>query len=941
MRKECICFVWFLFAVTFSWAQNENGFKENSLVKNIAFQSVGPTVMSGRVVDVDVNPNNPIEFYVAYASGGLWYSNNNGMSFEPVMDSSPTQNIGEIAVDWKTGTIWVGTGEHNASRSSYAGIGILKSSDKGKTWKNMGLTDSHHIGKIEINPNNSNEIVVGVTGHLYSKNTERGIYKSTDGGNSWRQTLYIDDETGIIDISVSPTNFNIQYAAAWKKDRKAWNFLGNGTTSGIYKSEDGGNSWKLISTPESGFPTGDGVGRIGLAAFDDNTIYALLDNQNNRPSTASKNTTLPTMFSVPGDVFMQIPDKEVNSYLKKRGHTEKYRAQNLKNLVKDGAMKPEEVKSLLLDANAALFETEVIGAEVYKSTDGGKTWKKTHTDFIDDFYYSYGYYFGRIAVDSNNSDKIYLSGVPVLKSDDGGKSFVSINRENVHVDHHIVWVNPKKPGHLINGNDGGLNISYDDGANWIKCNPHGVSQFYSVSVDYQKPYNIYGGMQDNGVWVGPSNYKYNVEWHQEGKYPFESLMGGDGMQTQIDRRNADIVFTGFQFGNYYRIDRSKKEMKYISPKAKKDEKPLRFNWQTPILLSSHNQDILYMGSQYLHRSFDQGETWSPISSDLTQGGKEGNVAYGTLTTISESKQQFGVIYAGSDDGLVHISKDGGVNWQNISTTFPKDLWVSRVVASTHKNDRVYVTLNGYRWDDFKPYVYFSDDYGQTWNSIAPKFETLSVNVLVEDNVNPNILYLGSDNGVYISFDQGKNWQTFNNGMPPVAVHDMVIQTEANDLVVGTHGRSIYKVNLKSIQQLNEETLASDLKIFSVDNLAHSDFWGSTWSKWLPANEPKIDVDYYAKNKGEVTIQVIHENGIVVFEDKQTASIGINQWNYDVEISKSGIEKWKKKDKKVTLTESKNGKTYLIPGKYQIKITQGKISQSTPFEIAQNERNKKE
>ncbi|MBC8883563.1 exo-alpha-sialidase [Flavobacterium piscinae] len=332
--------------------------------------------MSGRVVDVEVNPNNPIEFYVAYASGGLWYSNNNGMSFEPVMDSAPTQNIGEIAVDWKNGTLWVGTGEHNASRSSYAGIGMLKSSDKGKTWQNMGLNDSHHIGKIEINPNNSNEIVVGVTGHLYSKNTERGIYKSTDGGNSWKKTLYIDDETGIVDISVSPKNFNIQYLFAWKKDRKAWNFLGNGSTSGIYKSEDGGNSWKLISTPESGFPTGDGVGRIGLVAFDDQIVYAVVDNQFNRPKSEEKKSNLPTMFSVPGDVFLQISDKEINTVLKKHGLTEKYRAQNLKNMVSNGKMLPEEVKNAISDANKALFETEVIGAEVYKSTDGGKTWKK-------------------------------------------------------------------------------------------------------------------------------------------------------------------------------------------------------------------------------------------------------------------------------------------------------------------------------------------------------------------------------------------------------------------------------------------------------------------------------------------------------------------------------------------------------------------------------------
>lgn len=910
----------------------------SSLVKNVKIENIGPTIMSGRVVDVDVNPNKPTEFYVAYASGGVWYSNNNGMSFQPIMDTAPTINVGEIAVDWKNGTIWVGTGEHNASRSSYAGIGVLKSTDKGKTWKNTGLKDSHHIGKIEINTTNPNEVIVGVTGHLYSKNAERGVYKTTDGGQTWKQTLFVDDETGIIDISVSPKNFNIQFAAAWKKDRKAWNFLGSGKTSGIYKSEDGGNSWKLISTPDSGFPTGEGVGRIGLSVFDNQIIYAVLDNQFNRPKSETKKSTMPEMFSVPGDKFMQISDVEINNVLKKHGLTEKYRAQNLKNMVSDGDVLPEEIKMIISDANKALFETEVIGAEVYKSIDGGKTWKKTHEGFIDDFYYTYGYYFGRISVDLSNSDKIYVSGVPLIKSDDGGKTFVSINRENVHLDHHIVWVNPSLPGHLINGNDGGLNISYDDGANWTKCNPHSVSQFYSVNVDYQSNYNVYGGMQDNGVWVGPNNYKYDVEWHQEGKYAYESLMGGDGMQTQIDRRNPNIVFTGFQFGNYYRIDRDKKDMKYISPKAKKDEKPLRYNWQTPILLSSHNQDILYMGSQYLHRSFNQGETWEKISGDLTQGGKEGNVAYGTITTFSESPFQFGLLYVGSDDGLVHVTKDGGVSWQKISDFFPKDLWVSRVVASKHKKERVYVTLNGYRWDDFKPYVYQSDDYGQTWKSIEPTFESNAVNVIIEDTVNPEILYLGTDNGLYVSFQSGKDWQPFMNGLPPVAVHDLVIQTEAKDLIVGTHGRSIYKVNLSAVQQLNNEVLSATLKIFPITNITHSDYWGNTWSAWLPVNEPSVKIDFYTGSVGEVNIQVLNDKGVVISETTQKVEAGINQWEYDLEISKTVQDILRKKDKKIVFKPTRKGKVYLSPGKYQVKISKEKNIETSFFEVIENKLN---
>ena len=351
---------------------------------------------------------------------------------------------------------------------------------------------------------------------------------------------------------------------------------------------------------------------------------------------SKKSNSLPIAFSVPGDEFLKLPNKSLNSILKNYGLTEKYRAENIKHWVQNGYLQPNEAAKVVLDAINSLAETEVIGAEVYKSSNGGKNWTKTHKDFIDDFFYSYGYYFSVISVDPNDVNKIYLSGVPIIKSNDGGKTFTSISEENVHADHHVVWVNPNKSGHLINGNDGGLNISYDDGAHWFKGNSHSVGQFYAVNVDEQEPYNIYGGMQDNGVWVGPSTYKYSSEWYQTGKYPYENLMGGDGMQTQIDKRNPNIVYTGFQFGNYYRIDRATNKREYISPKPKKDEKPFRFNWQTPILLSSHNQDILYMGSNFLHRSMNQGQTWTAISPDLTQGVKEGNVAFGTLAAISES-----------------------------------------------------------------------------------------------------------------------------------------------------------------------------------------------------------------------------------------------------------------------------------------------------------------
>ncbi|MDX1315720.1 MAG: glycosyl hydrolase, partial [Eudoraea sp.] len=421
--------------------------QEASLLKNIRFTNIGPTVMSGRVVDVDVNPNNPVEFYVAYASGGLWYTQNNGVSFKPVLDNTQTQNVGDIAVHWKTGTIWVGTGENNASRSSYAGIGLLKSTDKGESWEHMGLHDSHHIGRILINPNNPDEVVVGVTGHLYSPNSERGIYKTVDGGKKWRKTLFINEQTGIIDVAHAPNNFNIIIAAAWEKDRKAWNFTGNGEGSGLYKSTDGGDSWTKITTAKSGFPTGDGVGRIGLDFFNENTVYAILDNQYRREKDSkkekdSKELQKEDFKDMSEKDFLKLDNKKLNAFLKNNGFQEKYRAENVKQMIRSGVAKPADLAKYLEDANSMLFDTPVIGAEVYRSDDGGQTWTKQHEGYLDDLYYSYGYYFAQIRVDRNDPNKIYIAGVPLLKSEDGGATFESISRENVHADHHALWINP-------------------------------------------------------------------------------------------------------------------------------------------------------------------------------------------------------------------------------------------------------------------------------------------------------------------------------------------------------------------------------------------------------------------------------------------------------------------------------------------------------------------
>ena len=903
--------------------QQKQEMAKNSLVKNIEFQNIGPTVMSGRVTDLAVNPDNPIEFYVAYASGGLWHTKNNGTTFTPILDSSNTQNIGDIAVDWKSKTIWVGTGENNASRSSYAGIGLLKSTDNGETWQNMGLNDSHHIGRILINPNNSDEITVGVTGHLYSPNKQRGIYKSTDGGKTWIQTLYIDDMTGIIDLQQSPNNHSIMFASSWTKDRKAWNFEGNGSNSAIYKSFDAGNTWTKVTTEKSGFPTGEGVGRIGLALFDDNTIYAIHDNQFRRaeePKKRSDDELLKDDFkTMSEDTFLKLDDKKLNNYLKANGFHEKYKADNIKQMVRSGNVKPIDLAKYLEDANTLLFDTPVIGAEVYKSTDGGNTWNKTHEDTLDDLYYSYGYYFGHIYVAPKDVNNIYVYGVPILKSKDGGKTFNSIDAENVHSDHHALWINPNNPNHLINGNDGGVNITYDDGENWIKNNSPSVGQFYAINVDNEKPYNVYGGLQDNGVWVGAHNSRDDARWQASGQYPWESIMGGDGMQIQVDKRNSNIVYTGFQFGNYFRINREKDETTYIQPKHELGENPYRFNWQTPILLSPHNQDILYLGGNKLMRSMNQGTDWTAISGDLTKGGKKGNVAYGTLTSISESPFQFGLIYTGSDDGLVHVTKDAGGNWINMSAGLPKDLWVSRVIASQHKKERVYLALNGYRWDDFTTYVYVSENYGETWKNIGNSIPSSPVNVIKEDPKNENILYVGTDNGAYMSFDKGSSWEAFSKGLPNVAVHDIVIQSEANDLLLGTHGRSIYKTNVENIQKMNASKLNESVQLFEVESMRQSDRWGSSFGMWSEPYEPSADIHFYTKNSGKHTIKIMSDKNSELQSINVDADKGFNVAKYDLTITESAIKALLNENSNLEIKKADNGKYYLPKGEYTIQI----------------------
>ena len=913
----------------------------DSRAANLSVENIGPTIFSGRVTDIDVNPNDASVFLVAYASGGLWKTENNGNSFTPLFDDQASMTIGDIYADWTSGTIWVGTGEVNSSRSSYAGTGIYKSTDWGVTWTWKGLPESHHISRVLVDPNDSNIVYVGVLGHLYSTNPERGVYKSMDGGSTWSKILYVDDNSGAIDLIMDPSDPNILYAASWDRIRYAWDFQEAGKGSGIHKSLDGGNTWIKVSAIDSGFPDGEGTGRIGLTIAEidgQNKVFAIVDNYNRRSLDKKKDESkldkdkLRVMSS---KQFGSLDNIKLERFLRDNGFPDKHTAESVKTQVKAENLKPIALVEYLETANSLLFDTPVIGAEVYVSVDGGSKWTKTHDGYLDGVFNSYGYYFGMIEVAPDNPNQLYIMGVPILRSDDGGVNWTNAGGDNVHADHHALWLNPKRPGHIINGNDGGINISYDAGENWSKCNSPAVGQFYYINADMDTPYNVYGGTQDNGVWVGSHNYREGTSWHAYGQYPYKSIMGGDGMQVQIDNRDNNTVYTGYQFGNYFRINKEEGKRAYITPKHELGDRPYRWNWQSPIYLSKHNQDILYMGSNKLHRSMNQGEDFIEISGDLTNGGRKGDVAYGTLTSVHESDLEFGLIYTGSDDGQVNVTKNGGYTWENINMGLPSNLWVSRIQASSHDKAKVYLSLNAYRFDYFNSYVYKSADYGVTWIEIGNNLPVEPVNVIKEDPSMAGLLYVGTDHGVYVSYDDGVKWSRILDDMPQTPVHDLVIQPVANDLLVGTHGRSIYKANVTNLRALKDHD--NSLKIFAIDDVKYSSRQGSQRSKYRDAYERKITYDVYSPSASVVALELSTATGKALLQKSIDLKKGLASYEYDMSIDakkSKDLEKYlndgKSEDEEVKIECADNDKVYLQKGEYIIKLTNGEgmISEQT-------------
>lgn len=901
----------------------------------LPIRCIGPSVMSGRVVDLDVNPQNPEHFYVAFATGGLWVTHNNGQSFDPLFQNEAIITIGDIAVDWTNETIWIGSGENNSSRSSYAGTGIYKSSDLGKTWMNMGLTDSHHIGRIVINPNNSNEIWVAALGHLYTPNKERGIFHTTDGGKNWSHSLFIDTNTGAIDLVIDPLQPTTLYASFWEKDRKAWDFTESGAKSGIYTTKDNGKTWQNIIANQSVFPNNSGTGRIGLSLFhtpEKNILYALVDNQNHQPQKegdAKKSLKKEDFMTMNEAQFLQLDTNLLDDFLSQNDFPKKYARAVLTEKIKKHEITPLALYDYVYDANKNLFDTPVYGAELYTYSPENRTWNKTHTDALDDVFYTYGYYFGMIRVAPNDHSVVYIAGVPLLKSEDGGATFVNANPDNVHVDHHALWINPKNPKHIINGSDGGVQISYDGGEHFTNCNHIPVAQAYAVAVDNADPYNVYTGLQDNGVWFAPHNCDdTNPGWRITGHNSFKEIMGGDGMQIQIDPRDHNIVYTGYQFGHYTKFNLKTGAETYIHPSHELGEKPLRWNWKSPILLSNYNADIFYICSNKVHRSTDGGQNFETISGDLTHGFRSGDVPFGTLTCIHESPFQFGKLVVGSDDGLIHLSADNGYTWTNITSNLPKDAWVSEVYFSRHEKNTLYVVLNKYRNDDFAPLLFTSIDNGKTWSSISNQLPQQPLNAFKEDHRNAQVLYVGSDNGLYFSIDKGKNWQQFNASLPVAAVHDLAIQEKENDLIIGTHGRSVWIGEIDHLPLLAAP--ASELKMVQIDTLTFNSSWGESWSKWLAPKDPTHTLILQTPQAGELEMEV-HYKDLILISSKQAVAKSIVYADMPLAISKEKAQQlaalqekdWKEKD---------NNKYYLQPGEYLIKLKLGNQSIETKLNV---------
>ncbi len=927
-----------------AWQQHES-MRAASPFAGLDWRSIGPTKQSGRVVAIAGVPGRPYTFYVAYATGGVWKTTDNGAHFTPLSDRMPTMITGAIAVDPNhPDTLWVGTGEPNSSRSSYGGMGVYRSDDGGKTFQFAGLPDSDRIARIAIDPKDSNTVYVAALGKLYTQGGQRGVFRTRDGGKSWQQVLKgATPWTGAIDLAIDPRNSNVLYAALWDRSRTAWNMVYAGTGSGIWKSTDGGDHWLQMT---DGFPHDDKVGRIGLtiAPSQPNTLYASIDDWTPLPPDqreAGDGPLSPARLKTMGkDEFLRQDPQQIERFIRESDLDTDLTAAKLLAMVKDGTVTMDQLRRQLSDANADLFNTDIEGLVVYRSDDGGAHWRKTNEKPLRDVYYTYGYYFGQIRVAPNDPDHVYAEGLPLIESKDGGKTWSGLNDESVHVDYHELLIDPADSLRMLVGNDGGANITYDGGTHWQKFGNLPVGQFYSVTWDMADPYNVYGGLQDNGAMMGSSR----TDWQRADNW--KDVGGGDGMYVQVDPRDNKTIYAGFQFGFYTRTGPDGEHE--VRPRPAFGTTPLRWNWTTPIALSSHNQDILYMGANKLFRSLDKAESWAAISPDLSTSKHRGNVPYATITTLAESPKTFGMLWAGTDDGHVWVTRDGGMQWSEIDGALPQR-WVSRVEPSHFDEQRAYVSLNGYRDDDITPYLYRSDDLGKHWTDISHGLPDEAINVVREDPVNADVLYVGTDRGVYVSLDRGKSWLSLQANLPNVPVHDLAVHPRERELIAGTHGRSVWIVDVLPVQELTLAVQAQGVHLFPVDDVQAEHGWQSRPAEWFDETPdlPKLEGAYWSKTASPVMLTILDAEGAPVQKLNLQAQRGINRYTWNLQLDKTlalaaeraqlakqhadpATADWSKQP--IAQAAQIGWRLYPPPGKYTLKLDGNGAVSTTAFEV---------
>ncbi len=729
----------------------------------LKFREIGPATMGGRIDDIEVVASDPRIIYVATAAGGILKSVNGGTSWTPIFDKEAVSSVGDIAISPSNPSIvWAGTGESNNRQSSSWGNGIYKSMDAGKTWKYMGLAGTKAIARVVVNPTNPDIVYVAATGNLWAASSERGVYRTTDGGKTWQLVLKVDADTGATDIALDSESPNILYAAMYQRRRTVFGFNGSGAGSALYKTNDGGETWTKIT---KGMP---------------------YDNEN-------APTPRPENLLETGRNAIAIYPKDTNI-----------------------------VYALVEHANGGVF----------RSNDKGETWTKM-SDIANN---PRPMYFSQIRVDPNNDQRVWVAGVTMQFSEDGGKTWTTNNARAPHADTHAIWIDPNNSDHLLMGNDGGINITYDRGKTWDYANTVPIGQFYEVGVDNAMPYKICGGLQDNNAWCGPSmsfNPRgiSNDEWYTIG--------GGDGFYAQPDPNDPHIVYTESQDGNVLRRNLVTGESKDIRPRDEEDKPHFRYQWNSPILISAYDSNTIYYGGNYLFKSTNRGDSWTRVSPDLTTGvdrntlpimGKvpdkntrsrhDGVQQFPAVTTIAESPINRSVLWVGTDDGNLQVTRDGQ-NWKNVVDKVPglaKGTYVTRVVGSRENEGTAFATFDGHRMGDFKAYVYMTTDFGETWKSIAANLteKNGTAHVIREHPRNRNLLFVGTEFGLFVSYNRGGSWTQIKQNFPTVPVDDILIHPRENDLILGTHGRSIWVMDdITPIEQMSETVVSSNIYLYDT------------------------------------------------------------------------------------------------------------------------------